>query len=41
MISWGWQVQPHPAVADTALDTGETIFLHLGEQHYTAILTSP
>jgi Coenzyme PQQ synthesis protein D (PqqD) len=36
MLTLDQQVSPHPAVVDTALDTGETVLLHLeGHVYYS------
>ena len=36
MLTLDQQVSPHPAVVDTALDTGETVLLHLeGHTYYS------
>jgi hypothetical protein len=36
MLTLDQQVSPHPAVVDTAMDTGETVLLHLeGHVYYS------
>jgi hypothetical protein len=36
-LTLGQQIRPHPAVVDTALDTGETVLLHLESQTYFSL----
>ena len=40
MITLTQTVHPHPAVVDTALDTGETVLLHLESQTYYSLNTT-
>jgi hypothetical protein len=37
MLSLDQYVRPHSAVVDTALDTGETVLLHLDTQTYFSL----
>jgi hypothetical protein len=40
MITLAQTIQPHPDVVDTALDSQETVLLHLGSKTYYSLNTT-
>jgi hypothetical protein len=37
MVTWDYEVRPHPEVVDTELDTGETVLLQLQSKTYYSL----